>query len=109
MTITHNFEVTKMTRDASTDVVKTIDWKYTATDDADGVSIFETGKGMRLESITPSDSGFIAYASLTKAKVKEWWTALMNKNFHTIDELHTGMELRIKKARIITEKTDLPW
>ena len=109
MTITHKFEVTRMARDPSTDVVKTIDWKYTATDDADNVSIFETGKGMPLDSISPSDSGFIAYASLTESKVKEWWTAQMNKNYHTIDELHEGMERRIQKARVVTEKTDLPW
>ena len=44
-----------------------------------------------------------------KMKIKEWWEAAMNKNFHTMDELHTGMGYRLANAREVTEKTDLPW
>ena len=33
----------------------------------------------------------------------------MNKNYHTIKELHEGMGYRIANKREVTEKTDLPW
>ena len=39
MAISYKFEVTKLSRDPSTNVVKSLDWKYTATDDTDGISV----------------------------------------------------------------------
>ena len=109
MAITYKFEVTKLSRDPSTDVVKTLDWKYTATDDTDGLSVSEHGINMGFEPLDTKDPKFIKYSDLTEAKIKEWWEATMNKNFHTIDELHTGMGYRLANAREVTEKTDLPW
>tara|TARA_R100000234_G_scaffold10540_1_gene6004 strand:- start:1 stop:330 length:330 start_codon:yes stop_codon:yes gene_type:complete len=109
MAITYKFEVTKLSRDPSTDVVKTLDWKYTATDDTDGISVSEHGINMGFEPLDVNDSKFIKYSDLTEAKVKEWWEAEMNKNFHTIEELHQGMGYRIANEREVTEKTDLPW
>ena len=85
MGITYKFEITKLSRDPSTDVVKSLDWKYTATDDTDGISIFEHGL-MAFESLEINDPKFIKYSDLTEAKVKEWWEESMNKNFHTIEE-----------------------
>jgi len=110
MAINYKFEVTKLSRDPSTDVVKTLDWKYTATDDTDGISVSEHGINMGFKSIETSDPNFIKYSDLTEAKVKEWWVENMNQNFHTIKELHEGMGYRIaNKREEVTEKTDLPW
>ena len=109
MAISYKFEVTKLSRDPSTNVVKSLDWKYTATDDTDGISVSEHGRGMQIEPLATDDPKFINYSDLTEAKVKEWWETHMNKNFHTIDELHEGMGYRIADKREVTEKTDLPW
>ena len=109
MAISYKFEVTKLSRDPSTNVVKSLDWKYTATDDTDGISVSEHGIGMQFDELAPNDVKFIKYADLTKAKVKEWWETYMNKNFHTIKELHEGMGYRIANEREVREKTDLPW
>ena len=54
MAITYKFEVTKLARDPSTDVVKSLDWKYTATDDSDGASVSEHGIGICLLYTSPS-------------------------------------------------------
>ena len=109
MAITYKFEVTKLARDPSTDVVKSLDWKYTATDDTDNISVSEHGIGMQFDDLATNDASFIKYANLTEAKIKEWWETYMNKNFHTMDELHTGMGYEIQNKREVSEKTDLPW
>ena len=56
MAISYKFEVTKLSRDPSTDVVKTLDWKYTATDDTDGISVSEHGLGMKFDDLAPNDA-----------------------------------------------------
>ena len=83
MAISYKFEVTKLSRDPSTNVVKSLDWKYTATDDTDGISVTEHGRGMQFEPLATDDAEFIPYDKLTKAKVKEWWEMHMNKNFRS--------------------------
>ena len=69
MAISYKFEVIKLSRDPSTDVVKSLDWKYTATDDTDGLSISEHGISMGFEPLDPNDSKFIKYSDLTEAKI----------------------------------------
>ena len=56
MAISYKFEVTKLSRDPSTNVVKSLDWKYTATDDTDGISVSEHGRGMQFEPLATDDA-----------------------------------------------------
>lgn len=62
---------TAPSEDALTDVVKTVHWRYQATEVVDTKTYFAEVYGT-MACATPSETDFTAYPSLTEAQVEGW-------------------------------------
>ena len=87
-----------------TDVVKTIHWRYQATETVDEKTYNADVYGS-MACATPSETDFTAYPDLTEAKVIEWLEAGLN-----VEDLGASLDAQIENQKnppIINKP--LPW
>lgn len=95
---------TAPSEDNLTDVVKTIHWRYQATETVEDKTYFADVYGA-MACATPSETDFTAYPDLTEAKVIEWLEAELN-----VEALGASLDAQIEaqKNPPIVNKP-LPW